>query len=331
MSLASHECRFRPAELARLAGLPLVSALALSGALHVAAALRLFPPPRPALDVDRTILLHQAHASRHGPAADVLLMGDSSCLTGISATRLAERLGRRVLNLATLSYASLAVQGVLLQEYLVAHPGRARTVVLLIHPEGLRLQTTPAYFDEVLRDCLAGRDPAPDEGLAGQLDYWTGVDLCRSRFLGRWFPIPLHGPFAPVHGFTTDLWRYLEQHDGSLVDPGRFDPRAASGNAEYRLARRYEAESFSFRAAVPDGVRLAVGLTPVPASFALAGHAAACRENLAKWASWLKADRVLGGLPLVLPDDCFASVTHLDAEGVDRFTEKLAAELGRDE
>src|SRR5215510_14013984 len=102
----SHEYDFSLTDLCKLIGGPLVPVAAFAMTMHLGAAVKLFPPPRPTLDIDRTILLHQAEASRTRQDADVLLLGDSSCLMNVSTRQLAEGLPgqHRVLNLGTLSY-----------------------------------------------------------------------------------------------------------------------------------------------------------------------------------------------------------------------------------
>ena len=323
----SHEARFTWSELLRCVGGPLVALSLFAGAMHLGAALGLLPPPRPALDVDRAILIHQAEASRRPQEAALVLLGDSSCLMDVSAVRLGERLGCGALNLGTLSYLDLPAQGSLLQAYVAANPGRLRMVVLLMHPTALRLQDPPGYYTGVLRDYWAGREHRGGRRLADRLEAWCGLTGFRERFVGRWLPIALPGDYGPAYGFTTDLWRQLTAQRGSLLDPGRFDARAEHGSAEYRLARRFEAESFAFRASVPTDVRLAVGITPTPASLALPNHAATCERMLHQWGEWIQADVVLTNLPAVMPQAFFASDTHLNAAGVRQFTDALAAQL----
>ena len=75
------------------------------------------PDPLPILDMDRTILLHQAKASTGKHDAEIVLIGDSSCLMDISTTGLAEQLGRKVLNLGTLSYLDITDFALILEHY----------------------------------------------------------------------------------------------------------------------------------------------------------------------------------------------------------------------
>ncbi len=86
-------------------------------------------------------------------------------------------------------------------------------------------------------------------------------------------------------------------------------------------------KGFSTISAAWPGVRLVVGLTPAPRSFVGPDHEATCAHILEQWATWLKADAVFAGLPASMPDELFASVTHLTGEGQTLFTQRLAAEL----
>jgi hypothetical protein len=325
--MRSHTTLFTRRDLATVAGAPIVVLLTLSGMLWLAAALGWLPAPRPTLDMDRTLLVHQADASRAVQDAHLILVGDSSCLMDVSATDLTQQLGQPALNLGLLSYLDLPGFGALVRNYGQANPGQLRTVVLLLHPESLRLQTPSAYHRAQLAAYLTGRDAPSPGSLGARVQSVLGADLVRGRLLARVLPAPLPGVFGRLYGFTDDFARALASNRGSAIDPGRFERVKAQGNAEYRLAKRLEVESRQFRECVPSGVRLAVGLTPAPSSFVGPDHAATCCRLLEQWAGWLKADLTLTGLPVTLPDDQFASVTHLNREGRQRFTAALATTL----
>lgn len=325
--MTSHHYEFSYAEVFRFAGLPLVPVALLAGLLQVAAAFGWLPVPRPALDLDRTILLHQAQACRLPQPAEVLFIGDSSCLIDVSAPQLERGLGLKVLNLGTLSYLDLPTHASMLREFVRANPGRPRIVVLLLHPEALRLQETPRYYNESLRCFFEGRDHRQTSDLNGRLDCWLGIESLRERLLSRLVPIPLPGAYGVRYGFTWDLWRFLTENQGSGADPNRFDRQTANGNAEYRLAKRFEQESRQFRAVLPPGVRLVAAITPVPASFAGPDHAATVQRLLRQWGGWLQADLLLTNLPASLPDDRFASVTHLNSIGATELSMRLIEEL----
>ena len=269
--------------------LPPLEALAIGALLiHSAAALGWLPSPRPALDMDRTVLIHQAEAARSPQSARTVVIGDSSGLMDVSVVVLSARIEEPVRNLSTLSYVDLPTHARLLREFAVTNSGRLQEVVLLLHPETLRLRDPSSYHSRQVVDFLEGRDAAPGPGMGTRLSLWLGGERLRGRWLSRWLPVPLPGEYGRFYGFTTDLERYLEAHGGSAVDPHTFDRQKAQGTAEYRIARRFEVESRTFRARMPSA-RLYVGLTPAPQSFVGSDHAAAMARLLAQWSAWLRA------------------------------------------
>jgi hypothetical protein len=318
--MTSHRYEFTGADLARVAGLPLLVLIGFALLMHAGQAVG--PGPLPILDVDRTILAHQADASRRRHAAEILLIGDSSCLMDVSATALQVELGRPVLNLATLSYVGMETHAKLIRSFREANPDQPETVVLLMHPESLRLARRNDYFSRIIENYLAGAGECHDR--ESRFACWSGASIFRERLLTRVAPLPLPGDFGQVHGFTWNLWDFMTEHQGSAIDPRDFTK--AEGSAEYRLAAQLKAPSEAFRAALPAGVRLVVGITPAPASFVLPSHAAICERMLAEWAGWLRADATLA-LPSSLPDELFASATHLNHRGVETFTALLAEAL----
>ena len=322
--MTSHCYEFKLSDVLRLLLPPLVPVVVVAILLHTGAALRLLPPPHPALDVDRTVLTHQVAACRQTQDAEILLLGDSSCLMDVDARQLGELLGRRVLNLGTLSFLDLNAHAALLRTYLAANPNRVRTVVLLLHPAALRRVGPEAWHVNFLDALLNQDDFHWGTGFHARLSDALALDLVRSRIVSRLVPSPLPGAYGRFYGFTDDLERYLTAHDGSAVDP---DVQVFSGSPEYRLAPQLEGPSRNFRAAVPSGVTLLVGLTPAPAKFAGTRHAATCDTLLRQWAQWLEADAVLTQLPATLPDELFARTTHLGEAGARRYTETLAQAL----
>jgi hypothetical protein len=327
MSPPSHRYQFRLQQLLPVVGWTLLPLALFCLFMHLAAAARILPPPCPSLDVDRTILFHQAQASRSRQSADIVLIGDSSCLMDVSVEQLTKLLpgAHAILNLGTLSYLDLRAFASLLAHYQAANPGQLQTVVLLMHPEALR-RSRPADYDvAALRHFYAGLDycgPAVSRPLC-----LLGVETFRGRVLSRALPLPLPGAFGRDYGFTHDLWRYVSAHRGSARDPGRFDPAAAHVNIEYRLAPSLRSASLAFRAAVPASVKLIAGITPAPQSLTGAGYPQLQRRLLETWGQWLQADGALTETPAALPDDLFASSTHLNARGVRLYTEQLGRAL----
>ncbi len=322
--MQSHIYEFSVSECVRVIWRPFLPVAVFAVAMHLGARFGCLPAPRPTLDVDRTILVQKAEASRAPQDAEILLLGDSSCLMDVSALRLGERLGRPVLNLGTLSYLDLNANALLLRNYTQANPGRLRAVVLLMHPEGLRLVHVGAWQEHALYCFLEGTDFQPREQLFDSVKGVLGADILEGRVLARALPHPLRGSFSSRYGFTRDLENYLRQNRGSAVDP---ESRPASGRAEYRLAGHLKSACESYRQAMPADVKLFAAITPLPERFAGPAYAARQGELLHQWGDWLQADAALTNLPAVLSDDLFAQKTHLNEAGQVRYTELLAQAL----
>lgn len=323
----SHSYDFALRDLITNIGLSLVPLAAFALLMHFGASRGLLPPPQATLDADRTILLHQAQASRSRQMADLILVGDSSCLMDVSADQLSRALpgAHSALNLGTLSYLDLDAFSTLFQHYLAANPRRLRAVVLLMNPEALRRPSPSEYHVQALEAYFSGTDFC-DPDLPPVLCS-LGVDTWRGRILSWAVPQPLPGALGQTYGFTRDLWNFLSMHHGSAIDPGQFNPAAAQGNAEYRLARTLEHASQTFRASMPAGVKLFVGITPLPQSFAGPDFVHVHRQLLVTWSQWIRADAALTDLPASLPDGLFASITHLNQNGLVQYTQDLAHAL----
>ncbi|HXI50644.1 MAG TPA: hypothetical protein VNH84_04050 [Candidatus Saccharimonadales bacterium] len=321
MPSPSHRYEFRSADVLRLLGGSLLPVVGFALAMHAGARWSWWPKPRPALDTERTVLLHQADAARDPGHADVVLVGDSSCLMNVSARRLGEKLARPVLNLATFSFLDLNAHRLLLEEFNRHHPTPPRAIVLLMHPEALRRLDSEPYYLAALTNYLAGSDQTRTDPTAGEV---LGVEICRGRLLARALPAPLGGAYGRRYGFSPDLEAFMKAERGSLIDP---EPQPFSGVPEYRLAPTLEKASRAFRSALRPGVRLWVGMTPVPQGFAGADYPARRDQLLRAWGEWLGASVLLSELPATLPDSAFVRTTHLREEAAGDYTDRLATLL----
>jgi hypothetical protein len=293
-------------------------------AMHLAARVHLLPAPRPTLDTERTILIHQAEASRSTQDAEVILVGDSSCLMDVSVRQLTEQLGRSALNLGTFSFLDLNAHALLLRECARANPNHLRAVVLLMHPESLRRPSSEPYYFSVLTNFFSGHDHCQSQTAPGQVSCLLGVEIFQGRILARALPVPLPGAYGRRYGFTHDLESFLASERGSAIDP---DAKPFEGSAEYRLAPTLERASRNFRAEVPPGVKLFVGITPTPQRFAGSRYPELQTDLLRQWSQWLQADVALTNLPPVLPDDSFVRTTHLRESAIPSYTEQLTGAL----
>ena len=322
--MQSHTYDFKAVDVLRILA-PALTPLALfAGLMHFGMRADLLPKPRPTLDVDRTILVHKAEASRSSHDAQILLIGDSSCMIDVAACQIADATGLPALNLGTLSYLGLESQAILLREYFAANTGRVHTVVLPMHPEALRLPASGEYHAAVLSHFLRGEDYVIRSSPRDHVSYWLGFDFLRNRLLARVLPIPLGGDYGRRYGFTFDLEHWLDANCGNLADP---ELRKFQGNPEYRLAPHLEKASGAFRAAIPPSVQLLVGITPIPVSYAPRDYAQIYAQILTQWQQWLQPATILTNLPPTMPDHLFASVTHLTEAGARQYTSQLAEPL----
>ena len=328
--MKSHIYDFRLADIGRLLSGLLLPMIGFAAIMRLGAAAGILPSPRPCLDMDQTILSHQAEASRSSSDADVLFIGDSSCLMDFLGKYLEEisRGNHRVINLGSLSYLGLNGYAALLSRYVAVNAGRLQTVVVLLHPEMLRGVDPVSQNLLFLSDYYARSDYGDTQTIQGQLRGLFGLDVFQDRLLSR-APLPLPKQYGQYYGFNLDLYRFMDEHGGSAIDPHQYVRHPGQGNAEYRLAPKWEAECQTLRAAVPPTAKLVIGVTPVPHSFAPPDYAARWKRILTQWGQWMQADTVLAELPPILPDSYFASTTHLNANGARRYTEMLATCLER--
>jgi hypothetical protein len=324
--MTSHEYQFSWRDLAKPCLAPLLPVALFPLLMQALLGWHALPEPKQSFDLDRTIIAHQAEASRKEQTAEAVLMGDSSCLMGIDPLLVGDRLGVEVLNLGMLSYLSLNEHAQLLERYLMTNRGRLKTVMVFLHPVALRRSAPERYQVSILQRALEGGeyryrmpsfDPFADP---------FSLDLFRSCVWIRLLPSPLPGSFGAQYGFTRDLDRYLSLHRGGLIDP---TSSPFQGDREYVLAPSLEKASLRFRKAVPAGVTLVIGVTPVPEGFASGGYSKVYQDLVEGWAHWINADVALRTLPPTLPNRQFASVTHLNAAGRAQFSELVAGELAK--
>ncbi len=323
MEARSHVCEFKAADVLRNTASLAGGVIVITLLLHVLAASGWLPAPAPA-DLERTILRTKARLAMSGGAADILLAGDSSCMMDADAVALGEQLGKSVLNLGTLSFLGVDSHAALVKAHARAHPASNVTVVLLMHPDALRRPSGVARHEDYLRALLEGR----------MEDAWTapwlrvlGGGILKERVLQSWIPVMMPGAFGARYGDQFSIARSLRMQRGSLQDPGRFDPAVEAGSREVRLAGTLEGAARRFRASLPGSARLVAGITPVPGSLAASDHVERTRALLREWGEWLGADATLDELPMVWPDDRFASRAHLNPDGAREWTRALARAL----
>ncbi len=321
----NHGINFQFADAARTFGGPLAVVLLISLGFRLGAWLGFLPPPRPMLDADRTVIIHQADASRKPSQAKVLLIGDSSCMMNVDAARLSELLGVDVLNLGSVRVLGLKAYSTLLANHLKFN--QPEKIVLLVNPNFVRKNSPSRIHVDAFNHYLAGRDYYYGTTKVWDLRRILGVHIVEGRLISR-LPLPLPKQFGDFYGFTTELYRYMEEHRGSAVDPRILNEKSLRGSSDYWVDSSYLEESAVFSASIPSATQLFVGLTPLPESFSNEEFRAFQYQSLLRdWSAAFPAAVPMNGLPPTLPDGCFATKTHLSPPAVGSFTERLHREL----
>ena len=321
--MKSHTYEIQARDWGAVLGWPVVMTLLLGGLVRVGSMVPGMPSPRPTLDVDRTVIVHQVDLSRDPAPAEIILIGDSSCLMNVDAGLLAELCGAETVNLGALSFLDLKAFARLLANKVSAQTEKPKTVVLLTHPDFVRKNSASRAHLEVFETYSKGTDHYYGLGAWWNPRRLLATHVIEGRFLSR-VPTPLSGAFGEFYGFTNELLAYMDAHHGSTIDPRILDVGALRGSSDYRVASYHKRLAESVLEAVPDGSQLCLGLSPVPASFPAAGFDKAYARLLEQWAEEFPGSVPLAGLPATLEDDQFATKTHLVATARAAYTRRLA-------
>jgi hypothetical protein len=279
------------------------------------------------LDPDLT-LRHQSRAARSSNPAQVVLVGDSTCMADADAAALSELLPshQRVLNLGLLIWFDFITYGEVLSDFTKANPGQVCAVVLLVTPDKLTKSSIDVAYWRRVHDNQGARANALPWGAPPD---FFGLDYLHENLLGRVLARPLRGQgAAPARfGFSSEIEAYMTAHDGSILDMGTFVPRKPP-KPGWSFAADLETQSRAFRTNVPAGAKLLIGLTPRAASSVPEGYRAQRDAMLNQWNLWIKADVLLTNLPPSMADIFFGSGQHLNEAGQKAFTAILARRLG---
>jgi hypothetical protein len=282
-----------------------------------------------AANPDETILVVQHRAGHSMDPADLILVGDSSCLTGVDPVQLATHLpGRPVpLNLGLVITLPLSTYAELAGVFAERNAGTLRWVVLLVTPAKLGSTEFSEGHLSTWRGLGMGEDGLQLTDPIHPALSVLGVDVIRRRLLPHFAQRPLGGSGAVHYGFPTGVAAHLVRHRGSIIDHGVYRPERRPSRTAFSLDSGLEEPSRAFRRLLPPNMRLAAGLTPLPESHVGREHRRRQVELLEEWNEWLGADLLLTELPARLPDGLFASGAHLNAKGQQVYARLLGRAL----
>lgn len=300
----------------------------LAALLHGAHWFGLLPPANPTDNTDETLMAFKGQLIRSHHPAEVILLGDSSCGTGVGAPLLRRLLpgNPRVLNLGLYIGFGLDVYGDVLSTHVEHNPGTVRWVVLLVNPQFLMDNSAAPdaldYWQRITQSVRYGQDPQRH-----WLTRASGAGLLKDRLFKRLLHTPISG--GGLYGFTSGLAQYLADHEGSMVDVGKFHPPTHPILDQYTLSPTLEKPSRDFRRHIPAGARLVIGIMPIPESVCPPGYPEQRDPLLLAWNQWMQADHVLTNSPATLSDNCFATRTHPNQAGQRLYTHHVARGLAQ--
>ena len=324
--MKSHQYDYRPEDLLKTLGLPAMACLLFAVMARLFTLLPFAPAPRPALDVDRAVMIQQIDSSAQSPPADWVLIGDSSCLMNLDAAQFTKLSGQQVINLGTLSFLNLETFSQLLAHYLSSHEQTPSKIVLLTHPDFVRKSSTSTAHTGAFEHYLQQTDHAYVANAGWSPRSWLGLPIVEGRLLGR-LPIPLTGSFRDYYGFTTDLMRFMQAHQGSAVDPRTLQEDDLQGSSDYRVAKIHSRTAASLKAVIPGQTRFYVGLTPLPQDFVDRDFTEEYQALLADWVALFPGSIPLTELPPTLDKQHFATKTHLTEQAAKNYTQLLHEHL----
>jgi hypothetical protein len=291
------------------------------------------------------VISEKAGAARERRDANLLFVGDSSCLMDFSARELEELMPEtKPYNLGSLSTLGLAKFGEFTAAFLATHTN-VRTVVLLISPTMVRSGSSPPppparhnspeeeHEIEKFRHDAARTETelarlTEREAKFGKL---LALPFIKTQLVARVFETPYDGEFGFTYGFASGVREHMKADYGSALDPsgasGAVKFHGIDSSIENFVSREFKPQCQEFRRALPSGVRLVVGLTPEPTSVMATNYPEIVRRTLLILKEFLRADDVLTNLRTRLPDQYFSSDTHLNPAGARQFTHALAIAL----
>jgi len=275
--------------------------------------------------VEMTIVREQVSRAETLGGADILFIGDSSALMGFDAAELEDMLGCGVESLATLGYAGPLFYSELLKIY-SRHNSRIPVLVLFIHPSSLKL--TDSVFDKQGYETLLSERKSFDISSPG--------DRMRTYLLenvvGKIVYVLLPGYYGGYYGSAADLAEFIEDNNGTAVDPGPGFPYRKNRKDEeiFYLSddMKQRLDELGKTISQLDAGTVMVGLTPYPLSLKTEETDKARTELLKEVNKIVNAGDFLY-TPAAMPDHLFVSATHLNEKGRKRLTTLIGRNLKR--
>lgn len=251
---------------------------------------------------------------------NVVLVGDSSCLNGLSPEHMGDPAGVSFVNLCTLSSATMLGFVDMAMETLESTDTRPKAIVVSVLPQSLEVTLEESVgFDTVGRYLFAyGREPGPyDLGIA---DIWSWY-VKKHRF----------NVFPPQWGGSyTRFLRDLERTSGYLPSKSdRYTPPPADYIKTSFAASHlfYASMDALLTKAATAKVPVLLQLNPKAAGSVTAGYIVGIEGELTRLKSRFPNLRVVRPQHWVRATHLFSDSNHLHAEASPVYSEELGAQL----
>lgn len=266
-----------------------------------------FPSARRSFDI---LQVQMARALKIGDA-DVIMIGDSSCLMGVDAKRLSSLTGLNVQSLCT--YATLGPEGfgIILERYL-SRARKARLVIVMMHPQPF---DRPVVWDQATGALRKWINPATS--VIPTQSFPLGAKAKLAAVLQTVIPTDFPAPrWANFYGTFTRMAGWIEAHNGSALESTPLVEKAQTygGDPKFDLpvSDSFVASLRQFRPPLEryQG-KVVIALTPLPGVFASDAALKSHRtiERLLLDELHLPDDAMLE-MPPAISDAYFASVPN---------------------
>lgn len=275
------------------------------------------PAPRALETMEEAVLTAKANLAKSRAPAQVVLMGDSTCLMHLDPAYFRDRYGIEALNLGLWRDLTFDAYAALLEARTAAgHP--PRQIVLMIHPTLLRRAASKTESFVLLQALLEGHD-RPVKSPLGILQ--APLDRLRDRVINRLIPRSLPDSYRATHGSTAHLARSLEVSRGGLSAVRETGRSQRLARAEYWISPQLGDALRRFRDAAGTA-EILVLISPTPGSLALRETEEDIRTLANNLARELGPARVLPA-PALWDDADFVDGIHLKPAAARRFLDEI--------
>jgi hypothetical protein len=245
------------------------------------------------------------------------LIGDSSCLMDVNASRLSAGLGRSAESLCSLAYVGPVGYAQILST-LLERDASPRLLVIVLHPAAFQRDPSWDSWPAFVKN--GGVVSAPPIRFPQ-----SALDYIRVGLVERAIYNPLPGSYAMYYGGDQQFSGYIAAHRGSALDPGA-GLEGTGKPVDYNMNEQFTQALIPLAAVLKKiGTdRVLLMISPVP-DVNINSEAEIQRKEAARRIAailGLPAGNLLD-TPASMPNIYFSSVTHLNRWGREALTDDV--------